>query len=114
MTATANTASTTATTVPEAGTARTTRTLLGCGMLAGPLYLLVYFAQAFARAGFDITRHPASVLSNGDLGWIQITSFFVTGLLLIAGALGMRRALHPGRAGTWGPILFALSGVALM
>ena len=92
----------------------TTRTLLTAGALAGPIYLVVYFVQAFTRAGFDITRHPASVLSNGDLGWIQITSFLVTGLLLIAGAIGMRRAIHPGRAGTWGPSLFALSGLAMM
>ena len=33
---------------------------------------------------------------------------------LIAGAVGMRQALHPGRASTWGPLLFGLSGLALM
>ena len=30
--------------------------------------------------GFDITRHVASLLSDGGLGWIQITSFVLTGL----------------------------------
>ena len=38
-----------------------------------------------------------------DLGWIQITTFVVTGLLWVAFAVGMRRVRHPGRGGTWGP-----------
>ena len=36
---------------------------------------------------------PASVLGNGDLGWVQIANFLVTGLLVIGAAVGMRRAL---------------------
>jgi Protein of unknown function (DUF998) len=112
MTATA--VSTTASSISQSGKASTTRALLTSGALAGPGYLVVYFVQAFTRPGFDIARHPASVLSNGDLGWIQITSFVVTGLLVIAGAIGTRRALHPGRAGTWGPVLFGLSGLGMM
>jgi hypothetical membrane protein len=91
-----------------------TRTLLVCGMISGPLYLLVGFAQAFLREGFDVRRHPLSMLSNGDLGWIQVCNFLITGLLVIAGAIGVRRALHPGRAGTWGPILFIAYGIGLI
>lgn len=70
--------------------------------------------QMIIRPGFDITRHAASVLSLGDLGWIQVTNFIVSGALVIAGAIGMRRALHPGRAGTWGPILIGLYGLGLI
>lgn len=88
--------------------------LLACAVAAGPLYMLLYLVQAFAREGFDITRHPASALSNGDLGWVQIANFLVTGLLVIAGAIGMRRTMHPGRAGTWGPVLIGLSGIGLI
>ena len=90
-----------------------TRALLSCGVIAGPLYMLVYLVQAFTRPGFDITRHPASVLSNGDLGWIQVANFVVTGALVIALALGMRRA-RSGPGGTWGPLLIGLSGVGLL
>jgi len=43
--------------------------------------------------------HPVSVLSNGDLGWIQIASFVTNGLLFAACAVGMRRALRGGRVG---------------
>ena len=98
---------------PQAVTAPA-RTLLACGVAAGPIYIVVGLAQAFTREGFDLSRHALSQLSNGDLGWIQMANFFVTGVLVLAGALGVRRALNPGRAGTWGPILFAAYGVGLI
>jgi len=91
-----------------------TKALLTCGILAGPLYIAVYLAQAFTRAGFDITRHPASVLSNGDLGWIQVANFVVTATLTIVAAIGMRRALRGGRGGTWAPILIGLFGLSML
>lgn len=90
------------------------RTLLALGAAAGPIYIVVGLAQALTREGFDMRRHALSLLSNGDLGWIQVTNFLVSGLLVLAGAWGVRRALHPGRAGTWGPILFAGYGVGLL
>jgi hypothetical membrane protein len=91
-----------------------TRALLACGVLAGVLYMVVGLLQAFTREGFDFRRHPLSVLSNGDLGWIQIASFVVNGLLFVASAVGMRRALQPGRGGTWGPLLVGIVGVGMV
>lgn len=91
-----------------------TRRLLACGVAAGPLYMLVGLAQAVTRDGFDMRRHALSLLSNGDLGWIQIANFMASGALVIAGALGVRRRLHPGPGGTWGPILLGLFGVGLI
>lgn len=90
------------------------RALLACGAVAGPLYIVVGLAQALTREGFDMRRHALSQLSNGDLGWIQVANFLVSGILVLACALGVRRALRPGRAGTWGPILFAGYGVGLL
>jgi hypothetical membrane protein len=103
-------------TTPRAGAARTsaTRALLAGGAVAGPLFIVVGLLQAFAREGFDRRRHPLSLLSNGDLGWIQIANFVVTGLLFLAGAVGMRRVLHPGRGGTWGPLLVGAVGVGMI
>ena len=63
--------------------AMSSRTMLWSGILAGPLYLLVGYAQAFTRKGFDLRHHPLSVLSNGDLGWIQVLNFLVSGALVI-------------------------------
>jgi hypothetical protein len=66
------------------------------------------------RDGFDLRRHPISLLSLGDLGWVQIANFVVAGLLVLASAVGLRRTLHPGRAGAWGPILVGVFGVGLV
>jgi hypothetical protein len=86
----------------------TTRTLLACGAVAGPLFIAVGFAAALIRTGFDLGNHPLSLLSVGDLGWIQIANFVVAGLLFIASAAGMRRALRGRRAGRWGPLWIAM------
>jgi hypothetical protein len=90
------------------------RNLVRAGILAGPLYLVIGYAQAFLRDGFDLRRHALSVLSNGEFGWIQTTNFLLSGALVIAGAVGLRRALSGVRAGTWGPILMATYGVGLL
>ena len=98
-------------TATQSGT-RLTRALLTCGVLAGPLYIVVGAAQMLIRPGFVPTRHDLSLMSNGSLGWIQIANFIVTGLLTVAGAAGMWRALPAGRA--WGPLLLAIYGLGLM
>jgi len=87
-----------------------TRSLLGYGLVAGPFYLVVSLAQALTRPGFDLTRHSWSLLANGALGWIQIANLALTGLMVAAFALGVRRA-----TGTvWAPRLLAGTGVALV
>lgn len=84
--------------------------LLACGIAAGPVFVAVWAIQAFTRAGFDPGRHPLSLLSLGELGWIQIANFVVSGALLVACGLGLRRA----GAGLWGPLLVGLNGVGLI
>jgi Protein of unknown function (DUF998) len=90
-----------------------TRLLLGGAIAGWIVFGVVSLAQAFTRDGFDLTRHPLSMLSNGDLGWLQITNFVVSGLLTFIGALGLRRALRGTPGGTWAPRLAAIWGVAL-
>src|SRR6266700_4827443 len=92
----------------------TTRRLLAGGALAAPLFVVSALAQAATRPGYDLTRHPVSVLSNGDLGWIQIGTFLVTGFLTLGYAVAARRVLSGGRAGTWGPVLLAVQGAGLV
>jgi hypothetical protein len=90
------------------------RKLLACGIVAGPLFLAVSVGQAVSRAGFDLTYHPLSLLSLGDLGWIQIANFVVAGVLYVACAVGLRQALRPGPGGTWGPLLVGANGLGLI
>jgi hypothetical membrane protein len=100
---------TTATTSRE-----TTRALLTGGLLAGPLFVAAAGAQMLTRDGFDIRKHAISSLSLGGLGWIQIGTFIVTGLLTVGCAIGLRRVLYPGRGGTWGPLLVGAYGAGLV
>ncbi|HEV7965152.1 MAG TPA: DUF998 domain-containing protein [Actinoplanes sp.] len=88
----------------------TTRSLLTCAAVAGPLWAVVSIAQAVTRDGFDVTRHPLSALSNGSLGWLQIANFVIAGVLTVAGAVGLRRALSGTPGGRWVPRLVAVSG----
>lgn len=66
--------------------------LLLAGALAGPLYVGIGTIEAIVRDGFDIRRHSLSILANGTGGWIHSTMMVVTGLLTVAGAIGLRRA----------------------
>jgi len=93
---------------------RVTKSLLGYGVIAGPFYVTVSLAQALTRQGFDLTRHSWSLLSNGVLGWIQITNFTLTGLMVLAGAVGMRRAMAGGAGARWVPRLVGAYGAALV
>lgn len=106
----------TATTTPTTlvATSARTATLLLLGALAGPTFVVIGLTQALTREGFDLTRHAWSLLSNGDLGWIQIANFVATGLLTLAGAAGLRRALGSGRGRTWAPLLIGAYGVSLI
>jgi len=76
--------------------------LLRCGTLAGPFYLAVALIQVRFREGFDVARHPLSVLALGPGGWIQTANFVITGLMVIAAAVGFGRALAwKPRSLTW-------------
>jgi hypothetical membrane protein len=92
---------------------RVTRSLLVFGVVAGPFYVVVSLAQAAVRDGFDLTRHDWSLLANGAGGWIQITNLILTGLMVVATAVGWRRAMWTGVGRRWVPRLLATYGVGM-
>jgi len=102
------------TTLTSTNDAKLTNGLLTCGILAGPLYVIVGLIQMAIRPGFDITRHSLSLLSNGNLGWIQILNFLMTGLLLVAGAVGVKGVLRSGPGTKWAPLMLGLYGLGLI
>jgi hypothetical protein len=90
------------------------RAALAGGVAAGPIYIVVGVIEMLTRPGFDPTRHDLSLMSNGDWGWIHIAMLVLTGLLTIAGAVGMRLVLRGSRGGTWGPLLVGVYGLGLI
>lgn len=93
---------------------RITRSLLGYGVVAGPFYVVVSLAQAMVRDGFDLTRHDWSLLANGTAGWVQIANLVLTGLMVVAAAIGYHRALRGGVGQRWVPRLLATYGIGLV
>jgi hypothetical protein len=92
----------------------TTDKLLCCGILAGPVSLALYAAQALTREGYDPTRHPMSLLALGESGWVQMVNFVLTGTLYLACAAGLRRALRDGPGQVWAPRLIAAFGAGMV
>lgn len=92
--------------------AAVTRSLLGYGMIVGPIYLAVGIAQGLVRDGFSFKRHALSILANGPGGWVQTANFAVCGLMVIAAAVGISRVIRPqSRATSW---FLGAFGVSMM
>jgi len=102
------------TTMTSHRTTDLTRTLLGAGLVAGPLFVGAVIVQLFTRVGFDLRRQPLSMLSLGEYGWIQVTNFIVAGVLSVLFAIGVARCLSDGPGSTWAPRLLALFGAGLV
>lgn len=99
---------------PAPAGAASTRRLLACGAVAGPLFVTVVVVQALTRPGFSLTRDAASLLDLGSLGWVQIANFIVAGLLFLAAATGIRRSMPDGPGRRWIPRLLAVAGAGLI
>ena len=78
---------------PDDGFVLSTRSLLTCGMAAGPVFVAIYTAIGRLRAGYDPRREPVSALALGATGWTQTANFWMTGILTGCAAFGLRRAL---------------------
>lgn len=60
---------------------RTSRALLVCGVIAGPMYVVVSLIQALTREGFDLTRHSAGIRASGGPRWLQVLNLVLTGTM---------------------------------
>jgi hypothetical protein len=91
-----------------------TKLMLTGGIIAGPIYIILGLAQILTREGFDMTRHPLSMLSLGDLGWIQITNFILTGTLVLLAAIALRRLAQDDKRLRRGAFLIGLYGACVI
>nr|BFE60796.1 hypothetical protein GCM10020063_053220 [Dactylosporangium thailandense] len=73
--------------------------LLRAGLVAGPVFIAAFLTERTFRAAGD---------------WVQVAAFVVTGLLGLAFALGLRRALRPGPGALAAPLLVAVWSVGLI
>src|SRR6476659_2731069 len=104
--------------------ARRTTSLTGvAGIVAGPFFLGLILLNTWLSRDFlhsigwklvggKSVPYP-SCFTLGPPGWLQVGSFFFTGLLVIAFALGLRRVLPRRRLSTAGVALLTAFGAAL-
>ncbi|MQA88117.1 MAG: DUF998 domain-containing protein [Streptosporangiales bacterium] len=94
------------------------RALLACGAIGAPLFVVVFLVESAIPAirplGYSPLRHPVSSFVLGEFGWAQIANFLVTGVLMLAFAVGLRPALRPYGGGIWAPVLMGLLAVGLI
>jgi hypothetical protein len=92
----------------------TTKRLLACGAVAGPLFVTTFLVEGARRTGYDPRRHPVSSLALGPGGWQQSANFVVSGALYLAGALGLIRGSRSRAGSRVGSVLVGASGVGLI
>lgn len=84
--------------------------LLNAGVWAGIIFFIVATAESFLRPGFDLSRHAISMLSLGERGWLMVATFVLSGVLVLACAVGLKRE----GAGVTVPALLGLYGIGLV
>lgn len=89
---------------------RVTRSLLGYGVIAGPLYVTTSLVQVALHDGIDPTRHSWSLLAAGPAGWVQSANLILTGAMVVAFAVGLARSA----ASRWAPRLVAVYGLGMV
>ena len=88
--------------------------LLLSGAIAGPFFTLAWLLEGATRPAYNPWRHPISSLSIGEHGWTQATAFLITGVLTLAFALGVHRALQARGRYVWAARLIAAIGLGLL
>ena len=89
-------------------------TFLWAGVAAPIVFTTVYLVDGATRTGYDPMRHQVSLLALGDRGWLMTVNFLVTGVLLLAFAVGLRAWLRDGRGALATPVAIAVAGVGLL
>jgi hypothetical protein len=90
------------------------RFLLAAGLVGPLIFFVVVLVEGATRPGYHAWHHPMSNLALGPQGWVMTIALMVRGAGLLCFAVGLRRVLNSGRGATWGPILIAVVGVALI
>ena len=98
---------------PSAVSAARRRALLA-GVMAGPIFVTTAVVQILTRDGYDLARHPLSLLANGSYGWVQSANFVLAGLLSLVFAYAVVPHLRGGRGAVAGPVLLAVYGAGLI
>jgi hypothetical membrane protein len=84
--------------------------------ILGPFLFTAVFLVLEVALGSRYSRvaEVVSALEATPYGWVQRLNFVVFGILTLAFAVGLHRAVRPSRLGVAGPALLGVSGVGLL
>lgn len=89
--------------------------MLGTFGVAGCIYFVVtVIALHFIEPDLNPIRRFVSDYANGRAGWLQGVAFIVFGAGILAIAIGLYRALNPGRRATVAAVLIGITGVGIL
>ena len=83
-------------------------------MLAPVVFVGTFALEGWLRPGYNPASMFVSELSLGPRGWVQITSFIVTGALVLMFARGVRLVFAGSRASRVGGLCLNIIGVSLI
>ena len=104
----------TSTIQPPSAAALSTRILAIAGAAAGPLFAVLATGQVLLRDGFDLRRHPLSLLATGSPGIVQISNFILAGIGVLCLAVAVRGTITEGVGRRWLAPLIAVFGLGLV
>ena len=84
------------------------------GVIAAVSFIVAFTLEGLVRPGYSPWRHAVSKLSTGEGGWVQVVNFLVSGVLVLAFAVGLWRNLPPRRSSRIAAVLVALFATALL
>jgi hypothetical protein len=101
-------------TMPAPGSKRLIRIRIGCGVVAGPLFVASFTAIGSRRGAYDWRRHAVSSLAAGRGGWSQRANFMLAGALYCIAAGGVARSPKPAVGPVAIPMLIFGAGAGLI
>lgn len=85
-----------------------------CGAVSGPLFVLTFLIEGVMREHYSQMHTPVSMLALGSLGWVQVTNFLITGVLVLAFATGLWRRYQATRAVSLSAMLLMILALTII
>lgn len=81
------------------------------GGLVGPLvFIISYTIQGLFKEGYSALRYPISSLAIGETGWVQVSTFIISGLLILLFAVTVNHKINNNLI----VVLYTLVGTGLI
>ena len=88
--------------------------LVRSGVLAGPLFVVIFTTYGATLPRYQARRHPVSSLALGPRGWIQKANFLVAGCLYGAFTVGLWHSETSSSRSRLAPALLATGAIGLL